>query len=155
MPRERREYPIASIATSLGEVQVSFLGRDQATVEARRDHPITVNRVAIAVSLRLGEYGAGFELSRSKEGQPDYNALRGYRSGPYEPSPSARRRILDVIPAAVQAFGVANPAVLRDAELAKLNNQAVYLELEIADLEKQLGEKRAELNVVEARERGL
>jgi len=106
-----------------------------------------VNRVPTNFSLRIEDYGDGFEPQRDREGSRSaYHALHARRADSFQDlSEAGRRRILDAMIPFVNDFMRQNPYLRDEAGEARKQADIEKLETEIAELEGKLAAKRDEL----------
>jgi hypothetical protein len=143
-----REIPFDTV---LGRVLLSVLDRDQVHVGfwgQWRQPKLTVNRVLVHGNANFFRQRDGsFTCDRAVVGQAG-QAIHALNERDKPISEAGRRRLHDVLTVAVNAWAVQNGPLFEQAHQARLADQRASLEREIADLEANLREKRAELAAV-------
>lgn len=145
------EHPVLTVGTKFGTVYVKFIdGSDLMFFSQDRgleDRFLTVRGVEYRVNCVhvANRDGQGWKLSHS-----GYNFARRDRSINYA-TPSADKALSAELEAVAAKTAHENPEKLKIAERISLNNDASSLEDKIAELEKDLSEKRASLRKIEGR----
>lgn len=126
--------------TPLGKVWLAVTDADHIHVDANSNcKSLTVNRVEYGVSLHL------FRGDDGKLNTRDYRDLYMSRVGTYkDPSDAARKKCLQVLVPAVQAWADANPEVFWAAAEAARTAAVNRLNVEIEELETKLSALKAE-----------
>ncbi len=148
------------VETSLGEVRVCF--PDPRTIYAQfgpstfngeRDHdPLMVNDVPVLGSIRLTNYGNGFELTRDREDNPasTWGAVYAHRADKFleDISRAAHLKIAKVLGSALAAWAAERPELVKTAEHVERKEKR-------AALQRDIKEARAALSALEAELRAL
>jgi hypothetical protein len=154
------EAPTVELNTKFGgPVRVVFQGLDQIYVETKKpdESVLTVNRVAYRVSFHLHDDGAGFEAQRDERGST-YGALTARRAHQIfgdEASGAARSKIIAELTTVVRRYLVDHLEVLIVAERVRLREAIRRVDDDLVELRKQVTEKQAERDALEARLAGL
>lgn len=140
------------LRTKIGTVALTATEADHIYVEFV---DVAVNGVKLNGSLHLNRYGDSFSPYRRDPARSDaysthiaLSASKPWSNGGGDASDAARRKIVDVLVPAVNAWVKDNARIFHDAEAAHLNNKADALDTEIAEAEKKLADlkaKRADL----------
>jgi hypothetical protein len=137
--------------TVLGRVLLSVLDRDQVHVGfwgQWRQPKLTVNRVLVHGNANFfRQRDDSFSCDRAVIGQAG-QAIHALNERDKPISEAGRRRLHDVLTRAVNTWAAENGSLFEQAHLTRLADQRASLEREIADLEENLREKRAELAAV-------
>lgn len=131
------------VETSLGVVEVTPF--NDSTLFVRAATPLVVHRVAYAVRLVLHKQQDGSWALTDATDVSISVWVSENRAGNHDPSPAARDKILDRLPAEVAVWADMNPHVLAWAEKARLNNEVVEVEQNIKKAQneiKRLQERR-------------
>lgn len=145
----------AKIETKFGPMIMWVLDRYNISLRSERDHDLTINGSKWPVTLHLRDYndGMGFVPLRRQgsENMPssvDYQWISSSRwsdkKRTWEDITSAARLKLEaMIPEVVNAWVLANPESLAEAQRNSIHSQIDRADGEIAELEAKIAEQRA------------
>jgi hypothetical protein len=135
------------LETRFGYVQVVVTGPENIYVTSPDKGCIVVNTVECRLGLHLGLYGGKWSLLRNKHGREEYHHLTlskihftSHRV--VAASDAARRKVLEVIPAAVNDWAAKNPQVFKVQAVAVAQRDYDAAVATVARLEKELAEAK-------------
>ena len=148
MERTHEQYPDKiEMDTPIGKAILAITDANHVYIYAE---VVTIRGKEVRASLHVNDYGCGvgFEPSRDQScPSSSYHALYATKKGSFGDSATdaQRKAIVAAWVPAINAFMTAHPELRKAAAAADQNNSALSIENDIAELEKKIAEKRAEL----------
>lgn len=148
MSRDHVQYPNDIVMdTPIGQAKLAITDSNHIHISADL---VTIRGKEVRGSLHVNDYGCGngFEPSREQScPSSSYNSLYATKAGSFGNSATdaQRKAILAAWVPCINEFMKAHPELRQAAGEADKNNTALSIENDIAELEKKIAEKRAEL----------
>jgi hypothetical protein len=139
-----------TVETPFGAVTVTASSKSHVYVSCDRDRPLTVNRVEWRVSFHMNDYGSGWVLAEDKGRRQQWDLDRAdFRvKSNWDSEQKAKVKIEATIPQLVVAALATKRELLRNAEVARLRGRYAAVSADVRQLEKQLIEKKKELDSI-------